>query len=224
MKPPKARRKVFRRRQPLHLEVYTDLKNSILRNELRPGQSLLGGALAEKYGVSKTPIREALNLLNQEGLICGVPWKGWYVAPVTIRDMEEAFDLRIVLEVAAARLAATRITAAQLQQLEYACREELLDKGVRDNTIFVEANRLFHESIAEASGNSRLANQAKAMLAEMTRYISMELEAPENVVEMLADHKAIIGAVKSGDASRAASVMDQHLLRALRGRRLSPLV
>src|SRR5438445_603484 len=101
----------------LTARVYQDLKRDIMTCALRPGAEVYEGQLAERYGVSKTPIREALNTLRQEGYVRVLPRRGYVVAPVSVEDVQEVFHVRLLLEPSAAELAAQRVSGEQLVEL-----------------------------------------------------------------------------------------------------------
>src|SRR6266513_2300118 len=101
----------------LTARVYNDLKRDILHCTLRPGQDVYEGQLAERYGVSKTPIREALNTLRQEGYVQVMPRRGYRISPVSVQDVQHIFHVRLLLEPSAAELAAQRISGEQLVEL-----------------------------------------------------------------------------------------------------------
>src|SRR5918999_630461 len=130
--------------------AYESLKQDILTCLLRPGTQIFEGELAARYGTSKTPVREALNLLGQEGLVQVLPRRGYLVAPITLRDVQEVFQLRLLLETAAAELAAEHITEEGLRQLRALVAVRYTYRDRASYARFLRANRDFHIAVAQA--------------------------------------------------------------------------
>jgi DNA-binding GntR family transcriptional regulator len=192
-------------------QAYEALKQDILTCELRPGAQIFEGALAARYGMSKTPVREALNLLVQEGLVQVLPRRGYLVAPITLRDVQEVFQLRLLLETAAAELAAVHITEEQLRQLR-ALVEVRYTYGDRASYArFLRANRAFHVAVAAASGNSRLAAFVERLLEDMERILHLGLDLRDSAEEMAAEHAALVDALLRGDGALARRVVTEQL-------------
>lgn len=180
--------------------LYHALRHDILTLALAPGCLLVEGALARRFRTSKTPVREALACLEQDGLVETLPRRGYLVTPVTIQDVHELFEVRAALEGAAAELAATRITGEELDRLDglLAPLPVADRRTVRQN---LDRNRDFHLVIARASRNERLARLIERTLGEMTRLIAIGYETGH--------HAEIVAALRSGDGARArATVMD----------------
>lgn len=193
------------------LRVYRTLRQDILTLALRPGQLLVERELAARFRVSKTPIREALALLEQDGLVEIVPRRGVLVTPVSVRDVRELFELRMALEGAAAQLAAGRITEDELARLDgliaesrgaqaEAARRPGEGKGWRR---LLEINRAFHLTIARASGNVRLVRLIERTLDEMMRLIALGYE--------IGQHVEIVAALRTGDGEQARLAMVNHV-------------
>lgn len=150
---------------PLSARVYAELKRDILSCALRPTQVVYEAELAQRYGVSKTPVREALNTLRQEGYINVVPRRGYIVAPISIQDVQQILNLRMILEPVAAELAAQHATAEQLHQL----RRLTQRTEAQSRPHAFSLDRAFHVAVAEASGNPRLARYVSTILEEVER-------------------------------------------------------
>jgi len=165
---------------------------------------LVEGAVARRFGVSKTPVREALALLQQDGLVESLPRRGYLVTGITVRDVHELCEVRAALEGAAAELAATRITAAELTELEALLVPPQASVDGKTLRRHLEGNRRFHVAIARASGNQRLTRLVGRTLDEMTRLIAMGYETGE--------HAELIAALRSGDGHRARAALVNHIL------------
>ncbi len=223
MTPHRPRRR--RTRHPVSQKdrVYRRLRREILTLGLAPGQLVVENDLARRFGVSKTPVREALARLEQDGLVDVLPRRGYLVTTVTAAGVHEVFEVRAALEGAAAELAATRMTADELARLESLTnpREALLresDDRLDHRAIerLLDYNRAFHLTIARAAQNSRLLRLVERALDDSMRLIAIGYVADE--------HEAIMAALRSGDPTRARTAMVDHVLmtqeRVLKGEAL----
>ncbi len=183
-------------------EIYYAIRQAIITREIQPGEILNEGTLGQQYGVSRTPVREALLMLTVEGLVSPLPRAGYMVTHITVRDVQEAFHLREVLELEAVRLAATQITAAELEALE---RVKIGDP-IELNPVF---NREFHSIIACASGNQRLTDLILQLIDEMERMLIYD-PALSNPI-MNEEHEDIITALRNHDAPAAQAAMRRHI-------------
>ena len=190
-------------RSSLKEEVYEAVRRDIMDGTFPPGDLLKERELAEKYGVSKTPVREALSLLAQEEMVKAVPRAGYMVTQLTMRDVQEVYHLRLTLEPMAARLAAERVTDEELQQLERLTSGSNPDEAV----IF---NHQFHLEVARASGNSRLAKMIEQLLDDMDRWAGVEFSRFSDA-ELRRGHKTELDALRTGDPDIAEEVFRNHL-------------
>lgn len=199
-------------KQPLTELIHARLREEILRAHLMPGQTVLEPELAARFGVSKTPVREALRLLAQDGWVLVLPRKGYLIRPLGLEDLREVFALREMLEPGFAAEAAWRagdrgsdngvIQAVETQRSAKADLDQALS-GASD----------FHVRIAEISGNSRGARIVGNLVDEVTRlhYLMPSLEAHINSREELEAHELIAEAIRTGDQRAAAKGMRDHL-------------
>lgn len=130
--------------ESLTAQAYRTLRSEILTTRARPGTAVSEGALAAAHGFGKAPIRLALARLSQEGLVQSQPRRGYVVAPVTLRDVKDVFELRLILEPAAARLAAGQADIAALRRLDEVCAASYRPEDPDSALAFLEANRAFH--------------------------------------------------------------------------------
>ncbi len=182
--------------------AYDVLKEQILGCQLSPGASLNEGRLAERLAMSKTPIREALRLLAHEGFVEILPRQGYRVTELTLADVQEIFHLRLLLEPAAAALAAERATADQLQALRVLAERdgEGIEAGDADAFAgLITRNREFHVLLAEASGNTRLAATLRHLLEEIQRLFLAGLDLRESVEEQRGEHRDLVAALLKGN-------------------------
>ena len=207
--------------------VYERLKFELLAGRLRPGVFLQEKQLAHSFGVSKTPIREALADLVKERFVQLIPRKGYWVAPIEPQETLEHIELRIVLECAAVELAARRITRAQLAGLEKLILPQAPPGRVPDRDqveLYGRSNILFHRSIAVASGNRALVDALIRVLENLSRAIFLTYYAFPTIEEAAGDHIAIVEALREREVERASTLVKRHidmtrvrLLRALVG-------
>jgi DNA-binding GntR family transcriptional regulator len=191
--------------------AYEALKQDILSCVLAPGSQIFEGELAVRYGTSKTPVREALNLLQQEGLVQVLPRRGYLVAPVTLRDVQEVFQLRLLLETAAAELAAEHITEEALRELNALVAVRYTYRDRASYAQFLRANREFHVAVARASGNGRLALFVGKLLEDMERILHLGLDLRDSADEMAAEHAELVDALLRGDGALARRVVTDQL-------------
>jgi DNA-binding GntR family transcriptional regulator len=190
--------------------LYEQLRDKIICGEIKPGVILTEAGLADEYGVSKAPVREALVLLGHEGLVESMPRTGHVVASFTVQDVLETFHLRTILETEAAGLAAERITeegiAALLRNVdeEFALSESVHEDDFHEKTHKV--NMEFHQLIAQASGNQRLADLIKQLMEDMRRMLAFD---PRFVTPT--QHVEIVEALKRGDRAEAEQAMKRHM-------------
>lgn len=190
--------------------LYQQVREKIVCGEIKPGAILTEAELADEYGVSKTPVREALVLLGHEGFVESMPRIGHVVATFTVQDVLETFHLRSILEPEAASLAAERITEEGIAALlKNSDEESALSERAREDDFYeraYELNMEFHQQIARASGNGRLADLVKRLMEDMRRMLAFD---PRFVEPQ--QHIEIIEALKRRDRAEAEQAMKRHL-------------
>lgn len=197
-------------RQTVTEQVHRRLKQAIIEGEFKPGERLVEVDLADRLGASRTPVREALSKLEQEGLVTPVRFGGLAVVQLSEGDVIEIFSLITLLEGYAARLAAERITDKQLAKLELICgRTEQL--GDNEAEHLAELNQQFHEQLVEATGHKRLRELIASLRSPMRPYRLVSLESFEFRKKSVLDHCAILKALRSRDTDRVEQLMCAHL-------------
>jgi DNA-binding GntR family transcriptional regulator len=201
--------------------VYRELRRAILTCEFQPGQELREQVLAERYRVSRSPIRDSLLRLEKENLVTVLPRQGYLVNPISISDAEEIFGLRLLIEPACAAAAARQANDTALRALD--CFRGFADKDYTEPK-YIEYNEAFHRSIPDLSGNVRMATVALDMIEQFERLVRLSLRPfkPAHVRRMCAEHEAIIDALQDRDADRAARLTCEHV-EGTRGRILPAL-
>jgi DNA-binding GntR family transcriptional regulator len=201
-------------------EVYNLLKQEIITCQLSPGQVIFEGELAEQFGVSKTPIREALTQLQQDGLIKFLPRKGHLVTTLTLRDIQEIFEVRLIMEREATVLAAERITVADLKELEQFLKITVDPNDQTTIYRYIQSNKDFHLAIARATRNRRLYEHLERVFNDAQRLQYMDLETGEGPWAWNRDHERIFEALKNHDKEAAAKAVEDALAESA-GRLLS---
>lgn len=196
----------------LYQEVAERLRQRIYAHELQPGTWIDEQKLAEQYGISRTPLREALKVLASEGLVELKPRRGCYVTEISRQDLDDIFPLIALLEGRCAAEAVKRAKAADLTALK--AIHEKLEGAARDARVdaFFEANQEFHKKIQTLSGNRWLLSviQDLRKVLKMSRLHSLSLEG--RLQQSLEEHRAILASIVAGDAVGAERQMYEHLL------------
>ena len=197
----------------LYQEVAERLRQRIFAHELPPGTWVDEQALAEQYGISRTPLREALKVLASEGLVTLKPRRGCYVTEISERDLDEVFSIMSMLEGECARLSATKATEGDFVRLRgiHADLEKAAEKGNIDR--FFEANQAFHRSIQEFADNRWLLQVIEDLrkVIKLSRHHSLYSEG--RLEQALAEHRALLDALIARDASAAEALMRAHIRR-----------
>jgi len=193
---------------PLRDVVFNTLRQAILKGELEPGERLMEIQLAERLGVSRTPIREAIRKLELEGLVLMVPRKGAEVASISEKSLREVLEVRRSLEELAIELACQKITQEQIQELEAAeaVFAEAVQKG--DPMTIAESDESYHDVIYQATGNGRLVQILNNLREQMYRYRLEYIKDADKRQILVVEHEHIIRAVKSHNIAEA---MREHI-------------
>jgi len=197
--------------------AYALLRHEIITCQLPPGCEVSEHELAERLGVSKTPIREALGRLGSEGLVAAFPRRGYRVTPVTIKDMNDLFAVRAVLEGEAAALAARNMTEEDFDLLNHLAGTSYVVGEPKSLETFVNSNRAFHAAIAAGSRNSRLSNLVVGHLAEAERFLYIGARFRDVNVETDKDHHEIVTVLRQRDPESARQMIIQHNENTRRG-------
>lgn len=196
---------------PLRDVVFNTLRRAILRGELKPGERLMEIQLANKLGVSRTPIREAIRKLELEGLVIMIPRKGAEVAEITEKNLRDVLEVRCALEELAVQLACDRIEKEGIQELHEAAEHfrAILDSD--DITQIAQADEAFHDVIFIATGNDRLIQLLNNLREQMYRYRIEYLKKKEYYPQLLAEHQTIIQAIEGHNKEKATEITSIHI-------------
>ena len=196
----------------LYEQVAEQLRSKIFAHELKPGAWLDEQSLAAGYGISRTPLREALKVLAAEGLVVLKPRRGCYVTELSERDLDEVFPVMAMLEGMVAMEATRRVTSTNWQKL--CAIHQQLEQSAAANDVdgFFDANQRFHAALKDIADNRYLAQliaDARKLL-KLTRRDSLRLAG--RITQSLAEHREILAAIEARDENLAAQRMYQHLL------------
>ena len=183
--------------------AYERIKHDIICCTIAPGTEISETQLCAQYKLGKAPVRMALSRLAHDGLVRAIPRRGYMVTAITLKDIQDIFELRLMLEPAAARMAAGRVNAQRLRALDEGCRTGYQPGDARSVSRFLEATKAFHVAIAQAAGNIRLARAIEELLDEMTRLLHLGLGLRNRSQEMQHEHRALIKALVHGDGGTA---------------------
>ena len=196
---------------PLRDVVFNTLRKAILRGELKPGERLMEIQLANKLGVSRTPIREAIRKLELGGLVLMIPRKGAEVAQITEKNMQDVLEVRKALEELSVQLACERITPEQVEEMKMAAEDfrKVLKSG--DVTKIAEADVKFHDIIFAATNNQRLITLLNNLREQMYRFRVEYLKQKECYPQLLEEHDKLIALISGGEVEEACELMGCHI-------------
>lgn len=196
---------------PLRDVVFNTLRQAILRGELKPGERLMEIHLAEKLGVSRTPIREAIRKLELEGLVTMIPRRGAEVARITEKNLRDVLEVRRELDAFSCELACDRITKQEGEELHQACEEFAAATATRDATVIAEADVKLHDIIVHAAGNERLTEILNNLSEQMYRYRFEYIKDTNNYEKLVEEHRIIYESILNKDKQTAAQTARVHI-------------
>ena len=197
---------------PLRDVVFNTLRQAILRGELKPGERLMEVQLANKLGVSRTPIREAIRKLELEGLVLMIPRKGAEVADITEKSLMDVLEVRKALEELAVQLCCDKITGKEIEELHRAADDfRRILKTSDDVTEIAEADVRFHDIIYLATGNQKLIQILNNLREQMYRYRVECIKRKESHPILIAEHEEIIRRIENKEKKEAADIVCRHI-------------
>jgi DNA-binding GntR family transcriptional regulator len=196
---------------PLRDVVFNTLRQAILRGEMEPGERLMEIQLAQKLGVSRTPIREAIRKLELEGLVIMIPRKGAEVAHITEKDMRDVLEVRCTLEELAVELACKKATPENIAELRSA--NKVFESAIvsRDLMSIVDADVQFHDVIYSMTDNQRLIQIINKLREQMYRYRLEYIKDARSHSILISEHEDIIDKIEKNDIAAAKAVIRQHI-------------
>ena len=192
------------------LSIYAQLRREILSCDLAPGSKIFEQELAERLGVSKSPVREALLRLQEQNLVDVQPRSGYRVRPISISEAGEMYEMRFLYERACVMRAITHASDAAIASL----KSHLLMKARLPIPGWIAANSRFHSALAEICGNGRLADAATKLNDQFDRFTFVsvtKLEQPPDFTRFNNDHLALVQAMQKRDKRRATAIVKNHI-------------
>lgn len=192
---------------PLRDQVRDELRKQIIHGQLKPGQRLVEQALADEFGVSRIPVREALRMLEAEGIVSVAPRVGAMVSALTRSDLEYLYEVRTALEVQVFRLAAERATPQDIQRLQQLMEQARLAANTGDHADNIKINIEFHEMVTEIVGNPFLSS----MLEPLNSRLGLLFGQSHEHERQLTEHTGLVEAIADRDGERAAAAALAHI-------------
>lgn len=202
---------------PLRDVVFKTLRQAILKGDMEPGERLMEITLANKLGVSRTPIREAIRKLELEGLVHMVPRKGAIVASISEKDMKDVLEVRVTLEELAVKLAIQNMEEPDIDQLRRAAKKFESAVIARDIVDIVEADVMFHDVIYNRTNNGRLIQIINNLREQMYRYRLEYVKDARTHSILISEHQDIITALEKRDVDEAKNAVRQHIVNQEKG-------
>lgn len=196
---------------PLRDVVFKTLREAILTGELKPGERLMEIHLANRLGVSRTPIREAIRKLELEGLVIMIPRKGAQVANITIKGLQDVLEVRKALEELAVKIACKNITEEELTALKKAADVFAISVKNKNVTDIAKADVAFHDIIYHATNNERLIVILHNLREQMYRYRVEYLKEESIYSSLVQEHTEIVRSLEAGGKERAARAIKTHI-------------
>lgn len=197
---------------PLRDVVFNTLRQAIITGEFAPGERLMEIALAERLGVSRTPVREAIRKLELEGLVVMIPRKGAEVAQITEKDLRDSLEVRCNLEELAVKLACERITGEGEEKLKLALEDFKRAVEKQDFQNIVDSDIAFHDVIFEATQNHRLMQIASNLREQVYRYRVQYIKDDKLHPVLEEEHRMIVDYILKKDVQNAVNTMKKHII------------
>jgi DNA-binding GntR family transcriptional regulator len=198
-------------RRSLHGELVDLLHDMIREGELRPGDKINEPSLCARFGVSRTPLREALKVLASEGLVILAPNRGARIAQITRQEVDELFPIMGSLEALAGELACARIDDAGIERIRKMHDQMVKHYEKKQEGPYLKLNRAIHEAIFAAAGNSMLAQLYETMLVRTHSVRFTAKKSPARWREAVEDHVQMMAALEARDGQRLAAILKVHL-------------
>jgi DNA-binding GntR family transcriptional regulator len=200
--------------ESLRDRVAQNIRQLIESGLLKPGTRLVETAIADQMGISRAPVREAIQILEDEGFVTSIPRKGSYVIELERKDIEEIYTLRSALESLAVKLVLPRISDEEINEFE-----EILEKMhqaamKRDISGLVEWDHAFHRYLVSLSGNERLLRAWLRMSAQMRVFFAIKDQLYDNPMDIVNTHDPIMEILENRDVERAVAVLSDHIIHA----------
>src|SRR5665213_1758341 len=195
--------------------IYSNLRAELVSLRRLPGEAVSEAEIALSYGVSRTPVREAILKLSDEGLLEIFPQSGIFVSRISIAALPEAIIIRKALEETTARLAAERATSSQILALHSILERQREANAAKDRDAFHQADEMFHAAIADVAGYPGIWKLILQVKVNVDRYRRLTLPQSGRITQVIAEHEVILRTVEARDPAAAGIAMNHHLERLL---------
>lgn len=196
---------------PLRDVVFNTLRQAILIGDLKPGERLMEIHLANRLGVSRTPIREAIRKLELEGLVTMIPRRGAEVAQITEKSLKDVLEVRRALDALSVELACDRISEEELKALDEACNQFEAATKTRDPKKIAQADVALHDIIVKATANNRLIQLVNNLAEQMYRYRFEYIKDEQSHAQLIEEHRIIYNSIRNKDKETAARTAKLHI-------------
>lgn len=207
-----TKRHTTRQGPSLAERAYRLIKQDIVAGHFRSGDVIAEGSMARRYDLGRTPIREALQGLQRDGLVYAIPRAGYEITSITAKDVQEIFQLRLMLEPAAAELAAAMASDEDLERLSEAADFEYSCGDPESEREFLNANAHFHHMVALCSANKRLSEIVLQLLVDLERLFHLDLDIAYSA-EWVVERRAMVEAVAERNPAKARELMAEQIRR-----------
>ena len=195
--------------------VLQELRSDIVLGHLAPGSQVVQEALAQRYGVSRVPLREALKILEGEGLVTYHPHRGYFVMELSVDDLAEVYRLRSLLEAEALRVWVPHVTDADLVEVRQLLAEVERSSGTADLVSLTRANRAFHFAMFERSGMPRLVRVLHQLWDATDVYRAIYFRSESNRARIEGEHRELLAALEARDGEAAVVAQESHRAHSL---------
>lgn len=197
---------------PLRDRIASSIRNAIIDGRLQPGSRLTEQELETMFGVSRTPLREALLLLDSEGFVNMLPRRGAVVTTISTEDVEEIYGAKSILEAAASKIACDKITPEVIEELEALTDEmqSVLNSDRNEYRTLLNLNSEFHQLLSDAAGNKKISQFIKNLRGQTLRYNYIYLSLKSRIKSSITDHRNIIKALKQKDKQQIEHLIIDH--------------
>lgn len=199
-------------RPSLHAELVERLRSLVIEDELKPGEKVPEKALCEAFGVSRTPLREALKVLASEGLIVLQANRGARVSKITIEELDKTFPIIAALEQLAGELACEKLSDAGIANIGKRHKEMIAAYARKDRHAYFQANQAIHNAIIAGAGNDILESQHRLLASRVRRARFMVNLSDERWAQAIAEHEEMIALLKARDAQALGVLLKSHML------------
>lgn len=196
---------------PLNIQAYERIKQEIITMGLRPGEYLNEAQISKAIGIGRTPVHQALNRLALERLVEVIPRKGYIVKSISVDEVMDVINVRVINEVYCAQLAAMRATKSDIARMEQILEQSEIHDAADDTSIQMSLDRDFHNALSQAAGNQILSDIMRTLHDSSLRFWFISLRDQQHHNEVKSEHREVLEAIKKGDPEAAGAAIRAHI-------------